>query len=162
MVKSRNARTVGEEATRTGKGRRGKKRNRKVGGDGRNREARDRKRKKGLEGSREGGKSNDVLAVYIASWPAISQRVENLTLESFHQNYALTNAFNRVHFPSMINESISNTFLHREHTIIHIKLNVRLEFLISITRRRKISKSISEGIHRSIQDKFRSIYTDNC
>lgn len=33
----------------------------------------DRKRKKGLEESREGGKTNDVLAVYIANWPAISR-----------------------------------------------------------------------------------------
>lgn len=52
MVKSRNARTVGEGETRIGKG---KKRNRKVGGA-----------KKGRIGRIEGGKSNDVLVVYIA------------------------------------------------------------------------------------------------
>lgn len=85
MVKSRNARTVGEEATRIGKGTRKEE----------EQESRRRRRsaKKERIGRIEGGKGNDIL-VYIAILAC--DIVENLFYPM--ENRSVTNAFNPFSF----------------------------------------------------------------
>lgn len=86
MVKSRNARTVGEEATRIGKGTRKEE----------EQESRRRRRsaKKERIGRIEGGKGNDILVVYIAILAC--DIVENLFYPV--ENRRVTNAFNPFSF----------------------------------------------------------------